>query len=274
MIEQLFNIQIRHTYFSDGVFHTCEVIADSNTEKIISSYELMSSMEGGIFGLYTSCAGDAVGLLEYLNEQLRGEPLRFLLTADESSFVFITDLPLDWVGQIEFSSRSGVRKVEDGEAAIELVSQLSPRRVNQQYVIGVISIYLDDLLALGSQNIHYLIDFQARSLPWRYYLVNRSQMKLHSPKVCNQEQTFEGPEAVVLPNGEDGLCFSSGERKFPLQQIPGPLFDLVDRLPPTMDVEGDSVEHCLIQGLPTPSDGGLRQTEKSQQVFSAMYVYL
>lgn len=112
---------------------------------------------------------------------------------------------------------------------------------------------------------------------WVYYLVNRSQTKLNNPMICNKERYFfDGPEPVVLSNGEKGLSFNSGERLFPLEQVPTKLFDLVDRLPASMHTEFQSVEHCLIQGLPTPNKGqfSVRQKDTNKYVFSEMYIYL
>lgn len=271
----LFQIQILHSYFGNGVFHHCSVLADRSTGEVMNRYGLLARMTGGMFGCYSTASGDVPDFISYINDQLQGEPLRFFLVTDEERFAFITDLPLDWVGQVEMDSRSGAIEHSASGATVQLTPHLNDRTVNQPGVIGVVSIYLDDFLAMNGKPIRYVADFHARALPWRYYLVNRSQTKLHDPVIRDKNQVYlNGPEAMVLPNGEKGLCFSSGEMAFPLQQIPTHVFDLIDRLPSSMDGGGQSIEHCLIYGLPTPDEDELKQAGGSRDVFGAMYVYL
>lgn len=275
MNEPIFQIQIQHSYFGNGVFQKCRVMADCRTNEIIHRYGLLTRMVDGAFGCYLATPGDAAGLLSYLNDQLQGEPLSFFLLADEEQFALITELPLDWVGQVEMNSRSGVMQHSESETKMLLTPTLSGRTVNQPDVIGVVSIYIDDLLAMKDKRIRYVVDFHARSLPRRYYLINRSQTRLNDPVIRDKNQVYlDGPEPVVLANGEKGLCFSSGEMAFPLQQVPTHIFDLIDRFPSSTDSGGQALEHCLICGLPTPDEDELKQASSSRDVFGAMYVYL
>ena len=270
MTEALFQLRIQHSYFSDGVYQPCRVAADGRTQEIIKRYGLISRMSYGAYGLYTSSQEETSVLVRYLNDQLDGEPLRFLLTSDAAQFSYITNLPPTWVGQVELSTKA----VRTDGTAIQFIPSLSGRTVDKQNVIGIVSVFPEDLLAIGCGAANYRISFQSRSLHWHYYLVNRSQTKLHRPAVRNKNHIFIGPDPIVLPNGESGLCFTSGEMKFPLQQVPTVMFDLMDRLPASMGSEGESVEHCLIQGLPTPVEADLKRADTGSDVVSAMYVYL
>ncbi len=271
----LFQIQVLHSYFGNGVFQQCSVMADRETNDVMYRYGLLTRMVGGVFGCYSTASGDVSDFVSYINDQLQGEPLRFFLVADEEQFAFITDLPLDWVGQLEMDSRTGAIEHSVSGATLQLTPTLGDRAVNQPGVIGVVSIYLDDLVAMNGKPVRYVTDFHARALPWRYYLVNRSQTKLNDPVIRDKNQVcLDGPEPMVLPNGEKGLCFSSGDMAFPLQEVPTRVFDLIDRLPASMDGGGQSIEHCLIYGLPTPGEDELKQAGSSRDVFGAMYVYL
>lgn len=277
MNRQLFQIQVLHNYFADGLYQHCKVIADGGTKKVMDRYKLLTRMSDGIFSLYVTCHDNVMAFVKYLDDQLQGEPLRFLLTANEEQFVSITDLPLDWCGQVGFNSKLLVLENTVSGTKFHLKAELSNRTVSQQNVIGVISIYPDDLLVLDCKNIRYAIEFKTRAMHWVYYLINRSQTKLNNPMICNKERYFfEGPESVILSNGEKGLSFNSGERLFPLEQVPSKLFDLVDLLPASMHTEFQPVEHCLIQGLPTPNAGqfSVRQKDTNRYVCSEMYIYL
>lgn len=277
MNKLLFQIQFLHSYFCNGVFQNCEVVADGCTKNIIDRYRLLARMSDGVFGLYATCQVGAVALLEYLVDQLRGEPLRFLLATNVEKFVSITEFSLDWLGQVSLSSRSAIQEKIGDDTNFQLKSELSIRSISQPNVIGVISIHLDDLLAVGGNNIRYIVEFKARATHWVYYLINRSQTKLNSPIIRNKDNYFfEGPEPVVLSNGEKCLSFNSGATLFPLEQVPSKIFDLVDRLPASMHTEFQPIEHCLIQGLPTPNEGqfSVRQNDTNQYICSVMYIYL
>lgn len=275
MIEQLFRIQIFHGYFSSGVYENCRVSADADTQKLIERCRLLSRMSNGVFEICTMFQNGAAAFVRYLNELTDTKPLKFLLTVNEAQFACITDLPMDWVGQMVLSSKSGSM---DKTGAICLKPQLSDRIVDQDGVIGVISIYPDDLLALGGAKVRYQVDFKARSLHWQYSLINRSNARLRNPRICSRYGTvcFEGPVSVVLPTGESALRFTSGEVQFPLQQVPDMVFDLNDSFVPPLQADGKTVEQCLIKGLPTPQQGqfGAALVDGNPYFFSEMYVYL
>lgn len=274
MIERLFQIRVAHGYFSSGVFESCSVSADADTQRLIDRYRLLAGMSNGVFEVYASFRDGTAAFVRYLNELMDGEALRFLLTGDEAQFAYITDLPLDWVGQVKLSSKSGS---SDNSGGIRLSQELSERIVERDGVLGVISIYPDDLQASGAADVCYLVDFTARSLYWKYYLVNRSNVRLQNPAICNRKQVrFDGPAPVLLPTGEAALRFVSGEMQFPLQQVPDVAFDLIDSFVPPLQTDGKTVERCVIKGLPTPEPGqfGAALVDGKPYVFSEMYVYL
>lgn len=274
MIERLFQIRVAHGYFSSGVFDGCSVSADADTQRLIDRYRLLSRMSNGVFEIYASFRDGAEAFVRYLNELMEGRALKFLLTGSTAQFSYITDLPLDWAGQVKLSSKSGSR---DDAGGILLNQELSERSVDRDGVIGVISIYPDDLQASGAADVRYLVDFTARSLHWEYYLVNRSNARLQNPAICNRkQQRFDGPVAVSLPGGESALRFVSGQMQFPLQQVPDVAFDLIDSFVPPLQTDGKTVERCVIKGLPTPEPGQFRAAlaDGKPYVFSEMYVYL
>ena len=275
MIEQLFQIQIFHSYFSSGIYQNCSVCADAGTQKLIDRCRLLSRMSNGVFELCTTFQDGAAAFTRYLNELTDGQPLKFLLTASDAQFAYITDLPMDWVGQVALSSKSGSR-AQAGD--IRLNQVLSDRIVDQDGVIGVISIYPDDLLALGGVKVRYQLCFKARSLHWRYSLINRSNARLYNPTICNRDGKvcFDGPVKVALPTGESALRFISGDTQFPLQQVPEVVFDLNDSFVPPLQADGKTVAQCLIKGLPTPQPGqfGAALVDGNPYFFSEMYVYL
>jgi hypothetical protein len=273
MIGQLFQITFLHDYFPDGKLGNCRVVADADTARIIDRYRLLPRMEQGVFSLNTVFQEEPAALAAYLSQQLGAEPLRFSLLCDEQLFFQVTDLPLDWVGQLQLGSRAAARTAG---GALAMTPVLSGDPAGGNGAIAVISIWLDDLLLMGGENVRYVVEFQARSVGWRYYLINRSQVVLKNPAIVGKSgQSFSGPDAVVLPGGENALSFSSENDAFPLRQFPRVMFDLVDRMVLPSPSREQTVEHCLIKGLPTPTAGQLNIARTGQsQIYCAMHVYL
>lgn len=277
MTVAVFEIQVLHSYFQHGRYQSCAVVADDSTQQVLDRYGFVMRRQEGSLACNSLACGDLADLLRYLNQQLQAAPLRFYLMADAAQFVFITNVPLDWVGQLQMDAGAGVTQLSQTGTQVKLVPELGPRMVNQAGVIGVISIAWDDLLNRAAPGIRYLIQLQARSVAWHYYLVNSSQTKLHDPAIRDRQQRYlQGPEPVVFPDGEKGMCFSSGATEFALQQVPTQIFDLIDRLPAAMGA-GHSLEYCVISGLPTPSVQTLKQAvchQNHRGIYGAMYVYL
>lgn len=279
-MELLFQVKLFHPYYASGVFEDCQLIADAGTEYVIARYQLLTRRTQGAFGLYTSSQGGAAGFVKYLLDYSGNAPLRFWLACNSEKFVFITDLPLDWVGLMELSSQSGVARADGNEINITLTPTMSPKMTGKEGLIGEISIYPSDLLSLfatGAKSIGYVAHFQVRALHWIYYVINRSQTRLNDPAVCDRAGVyFDGPIATTLPGGEKALEFNSGKMQFALQQVPAVIFDLVDRTMPSLQSDGQAVENCLMTGLPAPKGDqlGARQGGENPYVFGAMYVYL
>lgn len=274
-MKQLFQVALFHRYFADGVFRSCELVPDEATSAVLQRHALVLRTGPGQIGVYCDSSKAPSTLLGYLNERMAGAPLQFLLTTDETWFAQVTDLPLDYVGQVALSTSS--TRLADNTKQIALVPAFGPRAINRPGVIGMVSVFLADCLAAGGQDPSYRADFQARVLHWQYYVVNRSERKLHKPVICNEERmVFDPPVPITLPSGEAALSFSSGSMQFPVQEDADMAFDLVDHLPGSRDTQAEEIEHCLIRGLPTPDGTNLkvRQAAQSAYAFGEMYVYL
>lgn len=282
----MFEIKFFHAWFQSGIMENCNISADADTAKYLKRYRLLANMERGVFGLYSSSKQSIAGLLQALVAQLDGKPLRFALNCSVDTFFFISDMPLNWCGKLLFSSKNVLKNEVNG--SFSLLSQfpaVADGGVRQGFVtndgtsgqaVAEILIYPDDLLRIGNA-VSYQIQFQARSLAWKYYLISRNKKKLYNPTIIGQDGTkFNTPTPVLLPGGETALCFSSGDLKFPLQQFPVQRFNLIDYLPALLQDNQATIECCLIKGLPTPQRKQLTTGNAlgGQDVFSAMYIYL
>lgn len=270
MTALLFQITLLHPFFTDGVFDDCQLTPDAATGRTIAHYQLSTRRAEGTFALYTSFQRSAADFMQYLVDTTGNAPLRFVLACNNRRFVFITDVPPDWVGQVSLNSTTGAVQTGDRQATVTLTPELQSA-AGMEGMIGEVLIYPADVLALlaqGVSTIAYNARFAVRSLHWIYTVINRSQTKLYQPAVRGRDGAcFTGPVAKTMADGETALEFSSGATQFALQQVPTILFDLVDTAP---------VDNVVMTGLPTPQPGqfGSRQSGASSYDFAEMYVYL
>ncbi len=277
MIGCLFVLELEHAYFTDGRFDGCTLRPDQPTQALMTRHGLALRKNQGSWGLYTSHGDDLPAFVQYLCETIGQESIRFFLEYAAADFFSMTELPLDWAGQIQLSTQSVAPASASAGNAVVLQPLLVPRTAEHIAAIGEFVVYLADLKENGGHGVRYTAAFKARQSRWMYYLINRSRIKLTDPAIRNLNQEyFDGPENVVLPNGEAALCFTSGERLFPLQQVPTNVFDLFNRSEMSFQADAQPSEQCVIKGLPTPAPGqiSVRREAGESFVFSAMHVYV
>lgn len=276
MIQALFQLEFKHNYFSDGTLKNCKVVPNSQTQGIINRFSLMSTMNKSVFTFYSTSHVNTVEFLEYLDNLFDNEPFGFTLIFNADDFSLTTDLPLDWVGQIELSSKNIIDSGASDDP-LEIDPVLSSRSIFIDNAIGTILIYPADLIAAGGENVRYVVSFEARKTQWLYYLINRSQTTLHDPIVSNEDGiNFEKPETITMPSGETALSFSSGDTQFMMKENPKEIFNLIDRVTPSMSFSNELIENVVIQGLPTPKNHQFNvSTENTgNPIYSTVYVYL
>lgn len=255
----LFSVTLEHGYFPAGSVQPFEVVPLADTARLMARYQLRLQCQQGVFCLLAGRA-DA-SFVHYLGQQARQGELNFWLCCAPALFVAITQLPGDWLGTLRLATQPG---------SLQLTPVAGERLPGRSDAVALLSLNLEHLLAVGPAP-SYQARFEARSLGWDYYLVNRSEVLLQAPAVVGGDgQCFDGPNAVRLPSGEQALHFSSGTRRFAVQQVPTETFDLVDRISPG---HGQAeVEHCYLKGLPTP--GQQQLCAGTQLERCAMHVYL
>jgi hypothetical protein len=242
-------LRFLHGYFSSGVLEDWQLVPDAPTRQTIARYGLLPRMMSGVFSL-TACAQEARQFLRYLDGQDNDACLRFYLSCDPARFCFITDLAPDRLGRFALDSRGA--RAAGGDMVLRQDADVPAD--GPPDAIAVVSIRVVDLLANDKTGVSYVFQFPARKLAWDYYVINRSGIKLADPVIGNHDgYRFQGPCDARMANGERALRFHSGNDAFVLQQNPTFTVDLIDRIDISPQADSDPVEHCLIQGLPTPT---------------------
>ena len=100
MIGCLFVLELEHAYFTDGRFDGCTLRPDQPTQALMTRHGLALRKNQGSWGLYTSHGDDLPAFVQYLCETIGQESIRFFLEYAAADFFSMTELPLDWAGQI------------------------------------------------------------------------------------------------------------------------------------------------------------------------------
>ncbi len=282
MKQTLFEIQLKHGYFSDNNFQHAQLMIEPGTRKILNRFGLVSNSQGSNFTLYTLCHSDVQAFVRYLELILEGQPLVFWLTYDAAKFFFITDLPMNWNGQLEYVSSELTNDPRESKSQVIserniLNGKLSERSVYKSNVIGVVEIYPLDLLEKGGVDVKYTISFSARMRHWQYIVVNKSQVKTKSLVIKSDNGLqFDPPKKITSNEGGEAWLFSSGDKKFPMEQIPTTKLNLVNQVRPSMKNREEEIENELLTGLPIPKDEQLsvKLIGDQEYVYSDVYVYL
>jgi len=286
----LMQIYLFHQYYDDGVMHYMRLQPDHETQTFFDRYRLSARQSQGVYALHYFGPGTPQSFAQSLNHLLDDRPLVFNLISSNDNFAIITDLPVNWCGQLQYSSKNVASKPEPSKSqqqssgqtqVIELVMQLQPRTIALSSVVGQIVIFPQDLLT-DQRKMHqpsFAIKMKARLTHWHYYVVNRSQLKPARLEISNaQGIVFEVPKQVTLTNGEQALLFSSGEHCFALSETVKAPFNLVSLMPddPEQALHPGSNVKQLITGLPIPKTDllSIEMHDGHQYVYSPMYVYL
>jgi hypothetical protein len=126
-------------------------------------------------------------------------------------------------------------------------------------------------------NMPFLVSFEARKLPWRYVLINRSKIPYDELMVFNVEaSSFTFQKAALFRNEETIVCYSDQPLALQEQQTLKPKLKVIKQNGNLSFNPGP-----LIVDLPTPDvkilarkDSEKNQTAEEPEVYSNMYIYL
>ncbi|NTE05716.1 hypothetical protein G6M26_20990 [Agrobacterium tumefaciens] len=267
----IFRVSVSHTYFENENCRCVYFKPKSKTTTLLTKYSFIFRNTINGFELHSHATNDS-DLLKYISRSTGIETLDFDLFTDHDAFNYFTDLPANWIGQLNYDTRNSQNLYEKN--SLILVPDLIPG--NNQNTIGTLLVCFDDLMKkqLAAEVADYRISYTARATPWQYFIINRSAIKLDRPGIIGKSEVkFTGPEAVHVETGEKALLFSSYPTLIPLHINPKHKFDLVDGIIP---LESKSLKiKTIIKGLPTPKAGRLGFVKNSDQLLSSsMYIYL
>ncbi len=277
--ETLTRLFFKHEFFSDSKFEDIEVTPERKSIQTLNNRALLfKSFNGGCQLLFnTTLAGRSrrrSDLLKdpfYLNFQLRlNDPFFYNYTANvshditQSLFYFRNSS-----GEQEASIAAGTLHKGDFVTTADLhpVNGFPGQSFSPSF--GVLELQVSEKL----EEV-YTIAFQARDTFWRYLLIKDHFRELHQPAILNakNQQVFNGPEELALPDGRAAWLFSS-KNKIQLQESVSAPFQLVE------DYDAATGKFKVVKkGLPLPDVTTLSKIraaphDSTKQEFSEIIIY-
>ena len=245
-----FSVEVFHSYFKENICTCLHFSPGPATRKLMKRFDCITNNKISGFDFYTNSTGDAVSLFKYIRQITNESSFDFDIQTDDSRFNCFTELPVDWVGQLNYDTNDGDNKKEEG--SIQLTAKLSGKM--SPPALGNLVVRFDDIINTADKNHPvFTIRFSARSTQWQYYIINQSELPLDKPAIGKADIAFTGPEIVTIKSGQQALLFSSGSSLIPLAQVPGKMYSLINN----PGSENDSIRNgagakTIVKRLPFP----------------------
>jgi len=271
--QSLFGLEVFHSYFQQNICRCLEFNAEADTVKLMKRFRFVIRRKVNGFGLYSDSEQSAEQQFNYIQQATGLDSFSFEIRTTDPDFNFFTELPPDWVGQMNYDSNNA--SLTDGRVQLNE----EPDGTTGDAYIGRIILRFDDILRFSDQTGYptFAISYQARATQWQYFVINRSSVPLNEPSISGKgDITFDGPQNVVTAAGEAALLFSSGANLLPLSEQVIYKFDLVNLPSSTDGTSGKPLTpRVIIKGLPNPAPQWIGTVkDDTSQLSSPMYVYL
>jgi hypothetical protein len=267
----LFGFSASHSYFEQKLCTCLQYTAGKVTGLLQKRFDIKIESTINGFRVHATINTAVEDFLNYVKKTTDIDYFDFDITAVNPFFWAITELPENWVGQIQLDSQ--VSEPVDDENLCMLRQVLSGQETAEK--AGSIKIHFEDILKKKGGDISFGIAFKARATQWNYYIINRSNMKFDNLCITEKSNSvsLEGPESVTVQNGMSALKFSSGSLLLPLSQVPMYKFDLVNN----SGTNGTfSSSRPIFKGLPAPDPVRTDPVQISgrNKLASPMYIYI
>lgn len=299
----LFQVSLHHAFYADKLAKDLVLEPTPTTRQLMKQYDLLAKTDGSTFRLAYGTAAGKSPILASIQEPIQ---LRFVLRNNNPFFLHITNLPFSATSSKRLYFQNKGKTVSEGaEAALSArptvgeedllpsndkilvtvpANEEMQERPLQPSDLGLVDFYIghagDGSIVPPSadptvmrQETRYSLSFEARSSRWRYYIVNKSQLKYNRMDVLadHAPMAFTAGTPRLLPGTDDEAT--------PL--LSDAVILLRERQPfkPKLKLSAQNengVSTELTIDLPTPDWKRISVEDPADnlQVYSDMYVYL
>jgi hypothetical protein len=270
----VFSINVFHDYFEGEKCDCLDFRPIKSTSEIMKRFGFIIKRSKNGFALYTTNTRNIQEYLNYIEKTIQQNYLEFEIDTNNDNFNYFTEIPMNWLGQLQYSSTNIVKNNNDK-------LQLEPVFISQSCntTIGTVQIYFQDLRGLINNNCNsnYEIYFQARATQWQYYIINTSGLLFNNLTIVSKTSIDFGKSTpVIIQSGKTALLFSSGEQYIKMSEVPKYQFDLVNESKTTNQTLKTNSLKTIFKGLPNPNPShiGTTITQGTSIATSPMYVYI
>jgi hypothetical protein len=264
----LFRVTVAHSYYASGICECLQYKASAASQTLMDKYGFILKATTNGFEVYTTSNQSIETHLNYITQVSETTVFTFVGITSDQNFYNFTELPINELGVLTYSSANTKNGVTDG--TIELAETFVTDTTTQEAVS--ITITFDDLIRLRetTNNVQFSIQMNARKTQWNYYIINNSNQEFKQLVIqSDNDIQFSGPTAATLQNGQNALLFSSETTKIPLKNTVEYTFNLTNT---KSTLAGERTE-IIIKGLPIPNPQNL-QVNNDHTIASLMYVYI
>jgi hypothetical protein len=271
-----FTVGVSHTYFDQDTCTCLQFKPGEATTQLLTKFDLKMRHKINGFDFFVNSRSAIPAFFDYVKKTANQPFFDFGMITTDARFNAFTNLPVDWMGQLEYDSRSASNIYKGGN--LQLVESYSTQ--GPVSYLGKLSLYFDDIIKYSGDNQYarFSINYTARATQWQYFIINKSQAQLDNPTIAGKmPASFDGPENIVIESGDRALLFSSAV-DLPLSQIPVYKFDLVNRPVSNGGGNGGRVPNpkIIVKGLPNPDPARIDTSggDNIKRVSSPMYVFV
>lgn len=266
----LFTCKVMHTFFADNICRGVAFKPGKATQEVTRRFEMLIIPSTNGFSMLVNSSNAIPDLLNYVTNVTGYNYFDFELTIDDSSFNNYTEVPVNWVGQFQFSSGNVASQTGETILLKTVLSDTSPRPR------GVFNVFFNDIVHTASQPPIYTMQFNARLTQWDYYVILRTKnVDQANLRVRSKDSIrVNGPQQTKTASGEAAVLFKV-DKLIPLSETPKHSFDLIIA-GDLRNSPGERYDRVLYKGLPAPgkSNIGITTDGKNTLVTSPMYVYI
>jgi hypothetical protein len=268
---KVFNVMVYHTFYDNGKCKSLHFTPSSQTEKALRKFGFLINTSSNGFDLFYNATTSIESVLNYITSTTSLEYFEFTIESDTPNFIYFTALPINWLGQITYTSQDP--KNQNKDTKIQLNQTFETKESTLQF--GQLKIYFVDIIKQNSsQPIQFEINFEARATQWQYYIINKNSIPMDNPLITDKgSMQFDGPKKTTLQTGEEALLFTSGTTYIAQSEKIKNKFDLVNKNKPNESTKINSNAKIILKGLPVPDVSRIVIIENNQ-VASPMYIYL
>lgn len=273
----LLSVKVAHTYFENDRCNCLQFSPDADSAGMFKKFGFFIKYKINGFDLYSNSAAPITALLDYMKTTGSQDYFKFDILNTNTNFRIFTELPVDRLWQMDYSSHDPLNSIEGDDTILHLT--LTDQKTT--HFIGSLKLYFTDIIFLSRKisPVNFSICLNSRTTQWQYYIINKGGLPLNNPSISSSDNiVFNGPENVLLENGEAAILFYTDGTGLPLSEFPTRKLSLVNSVTGSTagTFEKKSVTRKIIQALPMPkpSNFGILVVDGKKQVTSPMYIYL